>query len=167
MTIEKTREKTVQILDAIGEAPIDLIDAVNCYDVMLEKAEPEIKNVLQTIRQATERQAGDLTRFLSSQGRHPSQDGSFMSTVHEGVVRTRAFFTDIDEDVLPAVADGERRIISSYDDALETLAKNMDWLPRGTFDDAHTLLIRHRTEIEELIRRLGARHRALEVSSGS
>lgn len=162
MTDETMDDTTTEVLDAVGDIHIALTDAVHGYDVMLEKAEPEIRTVLETTRETTERQARELAEFLAAQGRHSSDDGSFMSTVHEGVVRTRAFFTDIDEDVLPAVVDGERRIVSSYDDALEALAKNMESLPRATFDGAHGLLMKHRSEIEDVIRRLGARHRALE-----
>ena len=163
MALVDANDKTVELLDAIGDTHIALIDAVHGYDVMLEKAEPEIKSVLHKTRQETERQAEELAGFLVAEGRHPSDDGSFMSTVHEGVVRTRALFTDLDEDVLPAVSDGERRIVSSYDDAIETLANNMKSMPRDTFDAAHTLLIRHRTEIEDIVRRIDARHRELEV----
>ena len=162
MTLEDKNDQTSEILDSVGDVHITLIDAVHGYDVMLEKAEPEIETVLQTTRQANARQAGELAKFLMAHGKHPSGDGSFMSAVHEGVVRTRAFFTDIDGDVLPAVADGERRIVSSYDDALETLANNMKSLPRDTFDQAHTLLIKHRTEIEEIVRTVDTRHHVLE-----
>ncbi|WP_161785010.1 DUF2383 domain-containing protein [Hoeflea sp. BAL378] len=162
MTIEDIHDKTAEVLNSIGDTHIALIDAVHGYDVMLEKAEPEIHEVLKTTRQTTARQAAELAKFLMAHGKHPSEDGSFMSAVHEGVVRTRAFFTDIDGDVLPAVADGERRIVSSYDDALETLADNMKSLPRDTFDQAHTLLIKHRAEIEEVVRKVDSRHHVLE-----
>ncbi|MBC7282014.1 DUF2383 domain-containing protein [Hoeflea sp.] len=162
MTQETMDDATTEVLDAIGDVHIALIDAVHGYDVMLEKAEPEIRTVLETTRETSDSQARELAGFLVAQGRHPSDDGSFMSAVHEGVVRTRAFFTDIDGDVLPAVVDGERRIVSSYDDALEMLAKNMESLPRATFDAAHAVLMKHRSEIEDIVRRLGERHHALE-----
>ncbi|OCW56943.1 DUF2383 domain-containing protein [Hoeflea olei] len=161
MTTQHANEETAKVLDAIGDTHVLLIDAVHGYDVMLEKAEPEITDTIRSIRQTNERQAGELASFLTSQGRHPSEDGSFMSTVHEGVVRTRAFFTDIDEDVLPSVADGERWLVSSYDDALEALAKHTQALPAATFDAAHTLLIKHRSELEDLIRGIETRHRAM------
>ena len=161
MSNNTIEDRTNEVLDAVGDAHIALVDAVHGYGVMLEKAEAEIRTVLETTRQATERQAEELAQFLVAQGRHPSDDGSFMSTVHEGVVRVRAFFTDIDEDTLPTVSGGERRIVSSYDDALEKLADNMESLPRATFDAAHGLLMKHRSEIEELVHRLDARHRAL------
>ncbi|MDP2121876.1 MAG: DUF2383 domain-containing protein [Hoeflea sp.] len=162
MSSETIDVVTAEVLDAVGDTHIALIDAVHGYDVMLEKAEPEIRTVLETTRETTDRQAGELAQFLVAHGRHPSEDGSFMSTVHEGVVRTRAFFTDLDGDVLPAVVDGERRIVSSYDDAIEALAKNRDSVPAGVFDAAQALLLKHRSEIEDVIRRLDARHHALE-----
>jgi len=162
MTSETMNDTTLQVLDAVGDAHIALVDAVHGYDVMIEKAEPEIKSVLEMTRETSDRQAEELAQFLIAQGRHPSEDGSFMSTVHEGVVRTRAFFTDIDGDVLPAVIDGERRIVSSYDDALERLAENMESIPRSLFDAAHAVLMKHRSEIEDVVRRLGTRHHALE-----
>ena len=162
MRSETKDDLATEVLDAVGDTHIALVDAAHGYDVMLEKAEPEIRTVLETTRETTKRQAEELAQFLVAQGRHPTDDGSFMSTVHEGVVRTRAFFTDLDEDVLPAVVDGERRIVSSYDDALERLAKNMEGLPQGLFDAAHALLLKHRAEIEDVVRRLDARHHALE-----
>tara|TARA_R110002020_G_scaffold40118_4_gene118732 strand:- start:5526 stop:6017 length:492 start_codon:yes stop_codon:yes gene_type:complete len=162
MTSEAANDETIQVLDAIGDVHIALIDAVHGYDVLLEKAEPDIENVLRTTRQTTDAQAQDLARFLTGQGRHPSQDESLLSAVHEGMIRTKSFFTDIDGDVLPAVAEGERRLVTCYDDALETLAKNMQHLPPDTSDAAHTLLLGHRSEIEDVVRRLYVRHSELE-----
>ena len=162
MTPEGTNDTTLQILDAVGDVHIALVDAVHGYEVMIEKAETEIKAVLEMARETSNRHARELAEFLVAQGRHPTEDGSFMSTVQKGVVRARAFFTDIDGDVLPAVIDGERRIVSSYDDALETLAENMESTPPGLFDATHAVLMKHRSEIEDVVRRLGARHNALE-----
>ena len=84
-----------------------------------------------------------------------------MSVVHEGVVRTRALIGDIDGDVLSAVADGERRLVSSYDDALEKLAGSKESLSRDTFVQAHELIVRHRAEIEQTVADLHARERSL------
>lgn len=162
MSVQTVEDPATPVFEAIADAHTTLIDAVHGFDVMLEKAEPEIRSALQSTRKANARQAEELKAFLGQRGRSPSEDGSFMSVVHEGVVRTRSLFTDIDGDILPAVADGERRIVSSYDDALEKLAKHIDEIPTGAFDAMHTLLTTHRGEIEDVIRDLKARHETLD-----
>jgi hypothetical protein len=162
MSVQSVENPAKPVFGAIADAHTTLIDSVHGFDVMLEKAEPEIRPALLSTREANQRQADELKAFLARRGCSLSDDGSFMSLVHEGVVRTRSLFTDIDGDILPAVADGERRIVSSYDDALEKLAKHMDELPTGTFDTTHTMLTTHRGEIEEVIRDLKARHEMLD-----
>ena len=162
MTDQLTEEKkTARVLDAVADAHTALIDAVHGYDVMLEKAEAEISAILVKTREANQRQAEELHQFLVAQGRSPSDEGSFMSMVHEGVVRTRALIGDIDGDVLSAVADGERRLVSSYDDVLEKLVGSRESLPRDTYDQAHELVVRHRAEIEQVVADLHIRKRSL------
>ncbi|WP_394690596.1 DUF2383 domain-containing protein [Hoeflea sp.] len=162
MSAQLAENPVDSIFDGMNDAHTTLIDAIHGFDVMLEKAEPEICQILLLTRQTNKRQAEELKAFLGRRGHSASDDGSFMSLVHEGVVRTRALFTDIDGDILPAVADGERRILSCYDDVLENLVKKIDQIPAGTFDSMHTLLLTHRGEIENLIRDQEARHEMLD-----
>ena len=55
MTNQHSEEKTARVLDAVADAHTALIDAVHGYDVMLEKAEAEIRAVLTETRQANRR----------------------------------------------------------------------------------------------------------------
>lgn len=163
MSVSSLDKATAPVFDAMKTAREALVDAVHGFEVMLEKAEPGIRATLADVRDTNQRQADELRSFLASHGRNASDDGSYMSAVHEGVVRTRSLLTGIDETVLPAVADGQRRLVSSYDDALEQLAKHMDELPSDIFDEIHTILTVHRGQIEETVSRLAIKHRALDT----
>ncbi|WP_422370877.1 DUF2383 domain-containing protein [Hoeflea sp.] len=163
MSVSSLDSATGPVLDAMTATHEALVDAVHGFEVMIERAEPVIRTTLAEVRDANQQQADELETFLASHGREAPGDGSYMSAVHEGVVRARSLFTDIDEGVLPAVADGERRLVSSYDDALEQLAEHMDELPRGIFDGMHTILTVHRGQIEETVNRLVVKHRALDT----
>lgn len=163
MSMTSLDKATGSVFDAMQSTTEALIDAVHGFDVMIDKSEPDIKATLSDVRDTDQRQADELRSFLTSHGRDAPDDGSYMSAVHEGVVRARSFFTDIDKGVLPAVADGQRRLVSSYDDALEQLAKRMDELPRDMFDGIHTILTVHRGQLEDTVNRLAVKHRALDT----
>ncbi|WP_420410160.1 DUF2383 domain-containing protein [Hoeflea sp.] len=163
MSASPIEKATIPIFDAMETAREALVDAVHGLDVMLEKSEPEMKPVLADVRNANQQQADELGSFLKSHDRETPGEGSYMSAVHEGVVRARSLVTGIDEGVLPAVADGQRRLVAFYDDAIEQLARHMDELPRDTFDRMHTILTVHRGQLEEATSRIANKHRAFNT----
>jgi hypothetical protein len=157
VTNEIKDNSTGPVIDAIGRAHISLINAVRGCDVMLETADSEVMGLLQTTRQTNLRQVEELNNFLITQGRKPADDGSFMP-----MVRAAAVFEDTEGDLLPAVAEGERQLVSSYDDALEKLEEHKVHVSSDTFDAAQALLVAHRLELEDIVRTISSRHRALD-----
>ena len=41
-----------------------------------------------------------------------------MSTIHRTVISIRSLFSELDENILPGLIDGEERVVSYYDEAL-------------------------------------------------
>ncbi len=96
-----------------------LLDSMNGYEEALKDAGKTglvsvFEEMLALRRQATV----ELEPLLMQAGIKPDQDGSFMSTVHRTIISVQSMMTDLDELVLPGFIDGEKRILSSYDDAL-------------------------------------------------
>lgn len=86
---------------------------------MVEKAEPEFRPVAQRFANLHRSHADRLAQLLVDLGEVPDADGTFMSSVNRAVVATRAFFTEIDADVMDSVRKGEENVIDAYRDALE------------------------------------------------
>ncbi|WP_254701838.1 DUF2383 domain-containing protein [Roseovarius sp. THAF27] len=78
----------------------------------------------------------------------PDEDGSFFSTVQRLVIKTRAVFDDIDEDVLNSVIKGEERIMQLYHEAMAAARDEEDL----------SLLSRQRGQVARLVQ--DARHLA-------
>jgi uncharacterized protein (TIGR02284 family) len=96
-----------------------LVDALSGYQVMQEKAEPEIQPIVAEYVRTHTRHEQELSSRLVALGQKPDEDGSFFSLVQEAVVRTRSLFSDLGTNVLPQVLDGEESLLEVYRDTLQ------------------------------------------------
>jgi hypothetical protein len=129
-------------LDLIATAHTRTVDALAGYKTMVEKAEPEFLPTATHFRDMHDRHAARLSAMLAQHGREPDDDGSFMSYVNKMVVSARAFFDEIDEDVMKQIRDGEEWVTKSLADA-EAAAR-----PEGIAAELRTM----REEIEAALR---------------
>jgi uncharacterized protein (TIGR02284 family) len=95
------------------------VDMARGYAKMVEKAEPSFRETAERFRALHALHADALARMLSDQGIDANPDGTFMGTVHTAVVTIRAFFDDIDEDVMDQIRSGEDALLQAYDDAIQ------------------------------------------------
>lgn len=94
------------------------VDMTKGFAKMVEKAEPSFRDTAEQFRALHARHADTLARLLSDLGLAADLDGTFMGTVHQAVVTIRAFFDDIDEDVMGQVRSGEDSLLQAFDDAI-------------------------------------------------
>lgn len=118
-------------------------DALNGFDEIRKKAEPEIHSIIAEHIALHTRHEAALSARLRELGHQPDEDGSFFSVVQRLIIKTRAAFTDIDSDVLGAVADGEERISQLYADAAA----------EAISDEDRAMLQGQRAQLESLIAR--------------
>lgn len=96
-----------------------LVDARDGLDAMIDRAEPEITQILRKIREDHHESVTRVSALMVAEGHEPDPDGSLMSTVNKAVVSIRAIFDDIDDDALNRVVEGEQNVIDAHDDAAE------------------------------------------------
>jgi|GEM_PF-921215 len=94
------------------------VDSVKGYAKMVEKAEPAFRDTAERFRTLHARHAEDLARILSDLDVDTDGAGSVMGTVNQAVVTFRAFFDDIDEDVMDQVRSGEDWVLKAFEDAI-------------------------------------------------
>ena len=111
-------------IEALQHALSRSVDARAGYDVMVDKAEPEFRSVVQRFRETHYEQADRLGAIIVALGGEPDRDGGIMSTVNKAVVSLRAMFDDIDADVMDNIRDGEAHVIAALDEAAATLPDN-------------------------------------------
>ncbi len=96
-----------------------LIDARNGYEEAIRDAEqPELKTLFRRLKLVHEKAHAELHHMLLARGMKPDDGGSFMSTVHKTVISVRSAVSGLDEEALPAFAEGEERIVEDYDKAI-------------------------------------------------
>jgi hypothetical protein len=95
------------------------VDALKGFVKMVEKAEPEFRPVVQRFHDLHVRHADDIGQFLLARGKQVDADGSFMGTINETVVGLRAFFDEIDEEVMNSVRSGEGHVLKAFDAVLK------------------------------------------------
>jgi Domain of unknown function (DUF2383) len=117
------------------------VDSMRGFAKMVEKAEPSFLDTAERFRSLHARHAGDLARLLSERGVDTDADGTIMGTINDAVITFRAFFDDIDEDVMDQVRSGERWVLGAFDDAIAELE------PEG----ASAKLREMQTELTELL----------------
>jgi uncharacterized protein (TIGR02284 family) len=94
------------------------IDMAKGFAKMVEKAEPSFRSTAERFRALHGRHTDALGRMLSDLGLNADSDGTFMGKVHQAVVSIRAFFDEIDEDVMDQVRSGERALLQAYEEAI-------------------------------------------------
>jgi Domain of unknown function (DUF2383) len=102
------------------------VDSLRGFVKMVEKAEPSFRDTAERFRSLHARHAGDLARMLADRGAEAKADGSIMGLVNEAVVSFRAFFDDIDEDVMDQVRSGEGWVLTAFDEALAEMDREDD-----------------------------------------
>ncbi len=94
------------------------VDAMKGHAKMVEKAEPAFRPTAERFHALHARHADTLARHLSDLGVGAEADGSVMGLVNQAVVTFRAFFDDIDEDVMDQVRSGEDWVLQAFDAAI-------------------------------------------------
>ncbi|MFA8384037.1 MAG: DUF2383 domain-containing protein [Pelagibaca sp.] len=102
--------------DQLRDLYTRIVDAKAGFDVMVDKAEPEFRDVAISFRDMHARHAEEIARLLHG---HVDADGSLMGTVNKAVVSVRALFDEIDEDVMDQVRNGEDHVLSAFREAEE------------------------------------------------
>jgi uncharacterized protein (TIGR02284 family) len=107
-------------VEALEELRTSLIDSRNGYEEALEDAQG--KGLTPLFGEMIELRANAISELgaaVVKLGGDASSEGSFMSAVHRTVISIRSMLTGLDDTVLPALVDGEHRILEKYDDTLK------------------------------------------------
>lgn len=118
MQTSDTTTQDVAAADALTILHRRTVDALTGYAAMVEKAEPSFRPVAEDFRAMHARHADRLARLLASMGREADHDGSLMGTVNAAVVSLRALFDEIDADVIPNIRNGEKHVLTAFDEAI-------------------------------------------------
>lgn len=94
------------------------VDSVKGYKTMVEKSEPAFREIAERFHALHAMHADRLGALLFDQGVMPESDGTVMGMVNQAAVSLRAFFDDIDEDVMDQVRSGEDWVLKAFDDAI-------------------------------------------------
>lgn len=109
-------------IDELKTLHTALIDSRNGYQEALEDAEGKgLTRLFQEMIAIREKDSADIASALGALGEAVDSSGSFMSLVHRTVISMRSILTGLDESILPALIDGEERILKLYDEALAKL----------------------------------------------
>lgn len=104
--------------DALAKLYDRTIDSMKGYATMVEKAEPSFLDTAEQFRALHARHADVLARLLADLGVETDGDGSLMGRVNQAVVSVRAFFDEIDADVMDRVRRGEDWVLQAFDAAI-------------------------------------------------
>lgn len=105
--------------DALVTLHLRTVDALKGYVKMVEKAEPDFRPVAEQFHGLHARHATALAGMLSAMGISVNPHGSVMGTINETVVGLRAFFDEIDEDVLSNIQNGEDHVLDAFDEVMK------------------------------------------------
>ena len=95
------------------------VDALKGYVKMVEKAEPEFLPVAQRFHDLHARHAAAIAEKLFAMGIAADPGGTLMGTINETVVGLRAFFDEIDADVMNSIRNGENHVLGAFNDVLQ------------------------------------------------
>jgi uncharacterized protein (TIGR02284 family) len=112
------------VIHALKKLHTAAIDARHGYEEALEDAKGRgLSGLFAELIELHAGNAEELRQALVSAGEQPDEGGSFMSVVHEAIMRIRSLFGGLGESVLPGLIDGEQRNVAKYDEALNEVAE--------------------------------------------
>jgi Domain of unknown function (DUF2383) len=119
MSIHMSSAMNDRAVSRVTDVQTSIIDAVNGYERMLDKAEVEFRGTIRNLIEQHQSDERALRQVLDRAGAASQNNGSFMTNVHQTVVTVRSWFDDIDADLIPQIISGEERIIDLYDQAIK------------------------------------------------
>lgn len=128
-------------LDRLAEIHTRVLDTINGFEKLIDKAEPDFIPVAKAFHDMHTRHERDLAEYLLKAGRDPEQDGSFFGSVNKAVIEMRSWFSDIDHNVMDQVKEGEKHVLEAYQEARDS-AQTVE---------ANSMLMRHTEEIDRLM----------------
>lgn len=133
-------------LDRIEEVRTRVIDTIDGFGKIVERAEPEfleIANTFLSMHQCHERVLSD---FMRQSGRDTGKGGSFFGTVNRSLIEARSWFDHVDDTMLDSIISGEKHVLEAYEQALaEPLSDAAVTLLRRQMDDIDTVLRKYAT----------------------
>lgn len=107
-----------QEIAALVELHTRLIDTLEGYDALTERAEPDFRSIAEEFQTLHRKHEAGVARLLASLGHDPGGDGSVFGTVNRAVVALRSWFDDIGHNVLDALVQGEKHVLEGFDEAI-------------------------------------------------
>lgn len=105
-------------IDALIALHSRITDSRAGFDKMLDVAEPEFRATVQQFHDLHSRHATAIAGMLATMGHMVDPEPSLMGTINRAVVAVRAFFDDVDADLMTAIRDGEQHVLSAFAEAL-------------------------------------------------
>lgn len=110
-----------QPISAVSDLATSVSDIVKGYSTMVDKAEPDLKPVVERLHGLHTSHLGVLTSLISELGGRPDDLSSPMGNVHKTVAIVRDWMGALDASALDPIADGEERLVDEYTDAISHL----------------------------------------------
>lgn len=106
---------------ALAELHTRLLDTIQGFEKVREKAEPEFRPIAIEFHALHLRQAESVARMLSAMGHDPETDGSIFGTVNSAVVTVRSWFDDVSTNIMDSLIQGEKHVLDAYGAAISAL----------------------------------------------
>ncbi|WP_425092160.1 DUF2383 domain-containing protein [Tropicimonas sp. S265A] len=132
---------------AITDLATDIVDVMRGYKTMQERAEDDLRPIVERLHTLHSHHASALFRVLETYGGEPDKAGSIMGVVHSVVATARDWTGSLDTSALPQILAGEKQVINSYSAAIDNL-KDAPRL-RGILEDQRAVLRAHIAALEQ------------------
>lgn len=128
-------------LERIAEAHRRVVDVIEGFDKLVEKAEPSFRPVAEAFLTMHRRHDRELAAYLERAGREASEHGTFFGTVNRALIEARSWIENVDEGVMDRVKEGEKHVLEGYAEARDI----------GQTVEANAMLRQHMADIDALL----------------
>ena len=133
---------------ALSDLTTAVADAIQGYEEMLNRAEDDLKPVVERLYKLHSEHAAQLYTFMNERGGEPGNAGSIMGTVQAAVATARSWFGMLDASALNTIIEGERRLIATYGEAADAFSDEPELLETVTAQ---------RAALQEMVREIDPR----------
>lgn len=116
-----------QPLAATESLATRISDVMAGYGTMMEKADPDLKPVIERLYDLHAGHYNTLMSLIAQLGGEPEQAGSMMGNVHKAIATLRDWTGSLDKSAIDEIANGERRVVDMYSDAISSLTDEPEY----------------------------------------
>lgn len=111
---------------ALSQLSTELADTIKGFELLAERGAPELRDLSRELHEMHEAHAAEILNAVEKMGGRPEDEGAMVAAVRRSVETADGWIDRPERKALRQVVEAERRLLGSYDEALDATRGHPD-----------------------------------------